>query len=834
MIKTGKNLYGFGPFRIDPNRRQLWRENRSVPLHPKTFDILLVLVQNSERVVLKDDLMKTVWPDTFVEESNLSQNISLLRKTLGDSIEERRYIVTIPGRGYRFAEKVEVIEDGTEQSAPAKITPDPPLETVAGETIQGRTLGEVLPANVGVQAQGLAQDHLVVESHTRSRLIVEEQLVSAKSLPAKRQGLRLTVVSATVLAVLVGAGAYFRLLGAPKLTEKDTVVLGDFDNRTGDQVFDGTLRQGLSAQLEQSPFLNLLSDRRIAETFKLMTQPKDAHLTPELAREVCQRTASAAVLDGSIAQIGSRYLLTLKASACSTGETLASVEAEAQDKNHILDAMGKIAFDIRRKLGESLASIQKYDVRPEDVTTPSLEALHSYSLAMKNRNGNYVLFSQLMKRAIEQDPNFAAAYAQLGVGYINIGETEQGVQYIRKAYDLRDHVSEREKLYIASHYDNMVNGDLEAARKDYEVWEEIYPHDLSPYSGLATVYYLTGDYEKLLPMVKKGSEMSGISSVSGYPGSPNIGVIWGLTFLNQIDEAKAMALKGQAQTHDPLFDLSLYQFAFLQGDDAARQHELEILVGNPTWGDGVLDDEAGTMAYVGKFTKSRELLRRAVETGLKHDKKESAASYYAQAALVEALAGNAAQAKQFVKQAMAVAGTKDTRAVSALALSLAGDTAEAAKIADDLGKRYPKDTIIQSNFLPTIGAASQLWNERNRVDGQKAIQLLAVTTPYEFGVTALDNGICLYPVFVRAQGYLASGQGPAAAAEFQKIVDYRQMVQMQPIGAIAYLGLGRAYALSHDSAKAKSEYQTFLNLWKDADPDIPILRQAKVEYAKLQ
>ena len=804
MAKAEKEryFYEFGPFRIDRDRRQLLRENQPVTLQRKTFDVLFVLVENSGKVVSKDDLLKAVWPDAFVEESNLSQHIFVLRKTLSDGVEEKRYIVTVPGRGYRFDERVNVVAVGeilVRQAAP-KLTDAPKL---ADE-----------------------KDRLVVASHTRSRMLVEEEPTPA--LPAKTKGPWIPLVALSVVASLTAAAAYLYLHRHRKLTEKDTIVLADVANNTGDPVFDVALRQGLSAQLDQSPFLNLLSDSRTAQTLSLMGKPKDAPLTPQLAREVCQRTASAAVLDGSIAQIGTRFLLTLKATACPTGETLASTGAEAIDKNHVLDAMGKIATDIRRKLGESLTSIQKYDVRPEDVTTPSLEALHSYSLAMKNRTGNFDPFVQLVKRAIEQDPNFAMAYVQLGVAYINIGENEQGAQNIRKAYDLRDHVSEREKLYIASHYDHMVNGDLEAARKDYELWREIYPRDQAPNTGLAAVYYLTGQFDKILPLVDENMELAGLR-----PSDTNIGTVWAWTFMNRIDDAKAMALKGQASTHNPLYDMSLYSFAFLQGDVAARQHELEILTGNPTWGDSALDLEANTLAYFGQFAKSREFLRRAVDAALKQDKKESAASYYAEAALAEALVGNAAQAKQFVKKALALADTKDTRAMSALALTLAGDAVQATKLAGDLGKRYPKDTIIQSNYLPTVDAAAQLRTSGSKPDPQKSIQLLASTTPYESGVTALDNGICFYPVFIRGQALLANKQGPAAAAEFRRILDTPQMVQMEPLGFMAHLGLARAYAIGGDSAKSRAEYQTFLTLWKDADADVPLLKQARAEFAKL-
>jgi DNA-binding winged helix-turn-helix (wHTH) protein len=792
MINTGRRLYEFGPFRVDPSHRVLLRENKPVPLHPKAFDILLVLVERSETVVPKDHLMKAVWPETFVEESNLAQNIFVLRKTLGDAVGENRFIVTVPGRGYRFAEKVQVVDEG---------------EGVAAE-----------------------QDQLIVESHTRSRLVVEQRAVPAKSLPGKRQGLRLGIGLAIVLAMLVGAGVYFYLPPGPKLTEKDTIVLGDFDNKTGDPVFDGTLRQGLSAQLEQSPFLNLLSDSRIAQTLSLMTQPKDSRLSPELAREVCQRTASAAELNGAIAQIGARYLLTLNAVNCSSGESLGSAEAEANDKDHVLDALGKLATQIRGKLGESLASVQKYDVPPADVTTSSLDALHTYSLAMKAATMNFLTPIRTMQHAIEQDPNFAMAYARLGVMYVNIAETQQGAEAISKAYTLRDRVSEREKLYISTRYDQMVTGDLLAARKDYELFEQIYPRDPVPIANLGVICLHLGDFDKLFSFTR--------ASIKLGPKTNDLhdsNEIWTYIFLNRFDEAKAMAVSGlKTLPDDPSYHSTLYTIAFVERDFAGMQREAQAYITNPTWGDSALNEEANSAGYFGQLARGRELTQQAADAARKQEKKETPATYDAEAAIREALAGNISVAKQSVKTALALSRSKDVEAMSALALALAGDSREATQLATELDRQFPKNTILQLNYLPTIRAAEQLWDGGGRIDPAKAIEMLAPVTPYELGITALEEGLSLYPVYVRGQALLLARNGSAAATEFQKIIQHPGIVQNEPIGALAYLGLARAYALSHDSAQAHATYQEFFALWKDADPDVPILKQARAEYAKLQ
>jgi hypothetical protein len=490
--------------------------------------------------------------------------------------------------------------------------------------------------------------------------------------------------------------------------------------------------------------------------------------------------------------------------------------------------MGKIASEIRGKLGESLASVHKYDVPPQEVSTPSLEALHSYSLAMKVRSGNFATCIPLFQRAIEQDPKFAIAYAQLGSVYINIGETVRGAENLRKAYELRGHVSEPEKFYIASHYDLLVAGDMGAARKDSELWAQIYPRDPGPTGSLAVIYFYLGDFEKLLATVQESSALSGTKD---NPKDVNPNIVWCFIFLNRLDEAKSMALEAQTRKiDDPLFHLTLYLIDFLRRDFVGMKQEAAGLVGNPTWGDEVFYYEAATAGYFGHFAQSREFTRRAADLAEKADKKQSAAVYVADAAIREALVGNSVSARERAKSALTISSGKDAEAMSAIALSLAGDSAKATQLANDLDKRFPQDTITQFNHLPTIGSAVEL-REGNSA---KAIQTLAAAAPYELGITALDAGLSLYPVYMRGEAYLAAKQGAAAASEFQKILDHPGIVQNELIGALAHLGLGRADVLSRDASKAHAAYQEFFALWKDADPDIPILKQARAEYARMQ
>ncbi len=645
----------------------------------------------------------------------------------------------------------------------------------------------------------------------------------------KRPWKILIPAAVVVIAAVIAGGLYFRSRHGATLTEKDSIVIADFTNTTSDSVFDGTLRQGLSAQLEQSPFLNLLSDERVAQTLTLMAQPADARLTRELAREVCQRTASASTIEGSISSLGSQYVVGLKAVNCRSGDVLANEQATANGKEQVLKALGEAAAKVRVKLGESLASVQKYDAPAENVTTPSLEALQAYSLgyqtAVVKRDDAAAI--PLLQRAINLDPNFAMAYARLGTDYSNLGETGRAAENIRKAYDLRERVSEREKLYIVSHYQQLVSGNLEEARKTYELWAETYPRDDIPPGNLALVYGALGDYDKALAANQEALKLSPGSGLS------YTNLVGGYLSLNRLDEATATAQEAQAHNLDnPANHLVLYEIDFLEHDTAGMEREAAGLMGKPGFEDVMLDAESDTAAYAGQFSKARELTRRASESAQRADEKETAAGYEGESAWREALAGNMSLAKQQAQAALALSNGRDVEAESAIALGLAGDAAQATRLAADLAKRFPEDTIVQSNYLPTIHAVTALQGG----GAGKAIETLAPAVPYELG-SPVQNGslnFALCPVYLRGEAYVAAHQGSAAATEFQKILDHRGVVANEPIGSLAHLGLARAYALSGDKAKAQAAYQDFLGLWKDADPDIPIFQQAKSEYAKLQ
>ena len=639
---------------------------------------------------------------------------------------------------------------------------------------------------------------------------------------------RILIAAAALILALVATGLYLRSHTSAKLTEKDTIVLADFTNTTGDPVFEGTLREGLSVQLEQSPFLSIVSEERIQQTLRMMDQSPDARLTPKIAREICQRTGSAAVLEGSVAQVGTPYLVTLKAVNCAAGQTLVSTEAQASDKDHVLNALGKVSLDIRNKLGESLGTVAKFSAPVEQATTVSLPALQAYSQGHKymDRADNMGAVP-FLQRAVSLDPSFAMAHASLGTVHSNLSERILARENMEKAYGLRNRVSEREKFYIDSHYHDLATGNLVKARETYELWEQTYPRDPVPPNNLAIIYANLGQYDKSISAgtVAKQLDPSGFS----------YGVLVGSYILaNRLVEAQSVADEAIKKSFDfSDLQIHLYFLAFLQNNATGMAQQVAYGAGKLGVEDNLLADEADTAAYSGHLGKARDFSRRAVFSAEHADQKEAAGYYEAVAALREALFGNAIEARQHVASALRLSSGRDTQFAAAMSLVRAGQIGTAQKIEKYLAEHFPEDTIVQSNNLPVISAQLALVRQNTSV----AIATLEPTALYELGTLnsyVTVSGLSLYAVYVRGEAYLAARRGSEASAEFQKILDHRSIVLNEPIGALAYLGLARAYALHGEPAKARTAYQDFLTLWKDADADIPILIAAKAEYAKLQ
>jgi serine/threonine protein kinase len=636
------------------------------------------------------------------------------------------------------------------------------------------------------------------------------------------------IAGVAVVLIAVAGGSYFFFGRRPaKLTNKDTIVLADFLNSTGDSVFDGTLRQGLSAQLDQSPFLSLISDERIGHTLALMAKPKDARLTADVARDVCERTASAATIESSISSLGSQYVLNLRAVDCRSGDVLAQEQATAGGKEQVLNALGEAATKLRGKMGESLASVSKYNAPPENVTTPSLEALQAYMLGSQTMNvaNDYTAALPHLQRAVSLDPNFAMAYLRLAECYQPLSENDLSAANAAKAYALRERVSESEKMSISSYYELVVTGNLEAARSSYQAWAQVFPRDEEPYVYLWFAYATMGDYPNANGAARQALTLNPVS------GNNTVNASYSYQWIDQLDQAKATIREAHARNVDsPWLPLVLYMVNFLQHDPAAMRQQVAAASGKPGVDDQILFLESETAAYYGEFAKGGELARRASDSALRTSEKEVAAEYRAHSAVREALAGDFAAAKQDAQAALALSAGRQAEGYSAIALGLAGDSAQAARLAADLGKRFSEDTVVKFNFVPMIRAAIALHSG----NGKQAVDALSAAAPYELGQTNSAFTFALYPVYLRGEAYLMAKQGAEAAGEFQKIVDHAGVVGNEPIGALAHLGLGRAYALSGDRAKAKIAYRDFFALWANADADVPVLVQAKGGFAKLQ
>jgi eukaryotic-like serine/threonine-protein kinase len=765
-----EQLYEFGPFRVDPARETLLKAGVAVALTPKTFQILLVLVRHGQEIVTKDDLMKTVWPDTFVEEANLSRNIFMLRKALGETAQDHRYIVTVPGRGYRLAENVHL-----------------------------------------VPGQDFA---IAAATHSRVQIEVKET----------RPWGWIALVAVILLAIAAGL---WRLLSPRRavLSAKDTVVLADFANSTGDPVFDETLRQGLVIQLRQSPFLSLISDQRIAHTLRLMGQRADARLTPEVARGVCERTGSAAILEGSIAPLGSQYVVTLQARSCRTGEVLDQEQVQAARKEDVLNALGQIASRFRNRVGESLTTIQEHNTPLAEATTPSLAALEAYSAGWKVHTAHGAMAAlPLLKRAVEIDPNFALAQATLGREYADLDESDLATESATRAWQLRDHTSDREKFFIMANYEGLATGNLEKARQNDEAWANTYPRETLPHTMLSGyVNKAAGRYEQAIVEARKAIELDPDFVIAYY----NLGV--NNVYLDRVEEAENVLGRaaGRGIEIDEFIMLE-HDIAFLKGDQAGMERAVTRArerSGGDTW---ISNKEAYALAYSGQLKKARVLSQRATDQAMQESQSERAGLWQAGASLREAFFGNATQARQRATTALNHSNNREVAFGTALALAISGDAGRAQALADDMEKRFPEDTVVRFGYLPVLRARLAL----NQGNASQAIEVLQVTGPYELGASRFLFG-ALYPIYVRGEAHLAAHQGAEAAIEFQKILDHRGVVGSDPIGALAHLQLGRAFALVGDKTKAKTGYQDFFTLWKDADPDIPILKQARAEYVTL-
>jgi eukaryotic-like serine/threonine-protein kinase len=1099
MHEKTRHFYSFGPFRLDPGECLLTLEGKPVALPPKALEALLMLVENAGHLVDKDDLMKRLWPGTFVEEANVAKQVSLLRQILSEATNGREYIETIPKRGYRFVVEVRKIAQAETGSQPQtvakanltgkKVSHYRVLEVLGGggmgvvykaedlklgrsvalkflpeeiasdakaverferearaasaldhpnictihefgehegrpfiamSLLEGQTLRDQIAAraapfptdelsNLAIQiGDGLAAAHekgiihrdikpanIFITNRNEAKILdfglakltdaidreairyqeagvpqaqsrgataelarelslsltgvamgtapymspeqvrgdkvdartdlfsfglviyematgkqafsgdtvaaLHEAILNRTPVPARKlnpelpsglgeiinralekdRNLRyqsasemrtdlqrlkrdpesgrdsmaspgvVTVPAARVaglwkiaapillVALLVAGGLYYwSHQQSKRLTDKDTVVLADFANSTGDAVFDDTLKTALNVSLRQSPFLNVLPDSEVVKTLELMTRPISTKLTPEVARELCLRVGSKAYIAGAIGSLGSEYVLGLKTVNCRSGDTLAQEQLTAASKEKVLDALGEAASKLRIELGESLATVQKFDVPLEQATTSSLEALKEYSLGWKAEGEKGPAAAMpYFQRAIELDPDFAVGYRSVGGAYSTLGEPERTCEYLTKAFQLRERASEREKLEIMGSYYFLVTGELDKAAQTYQEEIESYPREFKAYDSLGLVFGALGEYEKTTEITKQALRLAP-DTLTMY-----VNLAFFTLALERFDESRQIIGEARARKLDDyMLHHVLYALAFLGKDTAAMAEQQQWYAGKreETLGVALASD---TEAYGGHLGRARELTKRAVDSAMRADNKESGAMWHAIAAQREAAFGNFGESRQSAGEALKMAPASHMVEVeAALAFAMAGDTARAESLAQDLGKRFPLDTQMQSLWLPAIRAQLAL----DKKNPASALNALQAASPIELGQIPFvtNNTSCLYHVYIRGEAYLATGQGSAAAAEFQKIIHHSGIVWNCWTGALAHLGVARAYALQSrtsqgadaDAARVRAlaAYKDFLTLWKDADPDIPILRKAKAEYAKLQ
>ena len=757
----------FGDYELDLRTAELRRQGTQVKLQPQPAKILALLASRPGEIVTREELEEQVWgSETYVDfEHGLNSAIRQIRSVLEDNANRPRYLETIPKRGYRF------------------------IATVSGN------------------------GHRAIES---------------TDAPPQPRRLRWQVLLAAAVLLLIVAGVvvYWRRMHAP--LEKTTIMIDGFVNRTGDPIFDETIRQGLAIQLQQSPMLRVVAEEQIHDTLKMMGQAVGAGVTLGVGREVCQRANATVLLEGSIALIGNQYELVLQAVDCATGEIVASADARPQDKNHVLDAVSRLAADMRGKLGESLSSVRRYATPLAAATTPSLAALRCYTQGLQAQNNQFDYKESIswFLKAIELDPNFAMAYWSAGEAYGDLGETSSTKEYMRRAFELREPISQREKWLIEGDYYYHVVGDIVKARRSFELLANLYPDSQYAHNSVADIAEMVGDYDAGLAEYLASLRIPPQSSVSYRD------VVNSYLALNRVNDA----LKEVKQAHAAGLDANLsairYSIAFYRDDREGMAQEASAAKGKAGIEDLVLELDADTAAYFGQLRKARGLSERAADAAERSAGKEISAQYHAASAVREALFGEAGRAKEQAMIAKNYVSDRDIAYGVALAVAFSGDSKQAETLTEEIAKSFPEDTIAQCNYLPTLRAKLALAHS----NPQQAVAMLEPATLCELGLPNYSyyNWNNLYPVYVRGEAYLAAGAGAKAAGEFQKILAHRGIVLNEPIGALAHLGLGRAYAQTGDKERARAAYQEFLALWKDADSDTPVFRQAKYELSSLQ
>jgi DNA-binding winged helix-turn-helix (wHTH) protein/tetratricopeptide (TPR) repeat protein len=789
---TGGRIVRFGSFEADIDEGKLTKSGIRIRLQEQPFRILALLLESAGQVVSREQLRQELWStDTFVEfDKALNTAVGKLRAALSDSADNPRFLETVPRRGYRFI-------------APVTFPPPRPANLVpvqaATPEISASSDSEI--GQIGVMAPGFASEKV----HRR---------------PA-------TVIGAIVLLMVTAFGIYwYRHRPGFQISPQDTIMLADFVNTTGEAVFDDALRQGLEVGLEQSPFVKVLPDRKAERILKQMGRSSDERMTGRTAIEVCQRASGKVTVQGSIASLGTNYLIGLAAIRCDSGEPVANEQVQAKRKEDVVDALGRVTTRLRARLGESLPSIERYNAPLEQATTVSLDALNAYGLALStwDKKGDRESLP-IFHEAIKLDPNFAMAYGGQATVYHNLGESDLARENAAKAYELRSRVTESERATIDARYYSYVTGELEKSARVHALEVQNYPESPGAYNHLAIDDGKLGRYEESVEGLRKALRLDPTRAAT-YSNLAGM-----LLALNRVEDASAVvteAGKRQLQT-DSLMQAG-YRIAFLRGDSGEMQHLVQQSLDVPGGQSLLLSDQSNTEAYHGRYGKARESSRVAARLMEHNGDTESAANCLAQAAVREAEVGDSARASQFISEALKLSRGQDVRTLAALSMARMGRFKRAEALSQELDKEWPVGTYVQKYWLPLIRAEIDLGQGRS----SKAVDdLNLATTPIEFAIPPAMPVATLYPAYVRGQAYLAAGNARKALTEFQKFSGHSGLVANYPLGALARLGLARAYSRTGDIQKARLAYQEFFQLWKDADPDIPILRKAKAEHAKL-
>lgn len=789
---TGLQIFTFGPYRLRARERVLEQNGAPVAIPAKTLELLCVLVKNAGQLVEKRTLMDEVWPGTFVDDSNLAFQISTLRKLFDESATSPKYITTVPKRGYRFIAEISEESD----SSPARDALEPPRPPVKQPSIAP-------PANA-VAA-----------------------IPSVRSFNWSKLGIASAICLVLVLGWILMARPDAQTIAA--LSEKGAIVLADFDNKTGDPVFDGTLRQGLIVELEQSPSLSLLPEHRLRRTLALMRQPPTAPLTHDTSMAICQRTGSALLIEGSLERVGSVYVLGLRAWNCDTGALVDAAQAKAQDKERVLDVLGAMSVRFRSRLGEAAASLSRHHASLAEATTASAEALKAYTTAWSlHATRGSAEAIPLFRHAVELDPSFAIAYSALGRMYADIDQSDLSAESLRKAWDLKEHASDRERFFIATNYFSLANGNLQEARQVAESWAQTYPRDALPHTMLSGLpNKILGRFEEAVSQAAKAIEIDPDFGISYYNLAVNN------LYLQRLDAAsRALEAASTRGLDIEEFHMLAYDLAFIRQDTAAMDRIVEQTrrrSGLVSW---LTNKEAFRMAYAGHVRRARELSARAISEAEQVNERERAGLWEAGAALREAMTGNLLEARKKADAALRRTNDREVAYGAGLALALSGDWSRAQSIADQLEARFPQDTSVRFTYVPVMRAAIHL--SRHKPDA--ALQALEPARPTEISVSRSPvNSLygALYPIYFRGLALSAQGRGIEAAAEFRRIIEHSGIVVYDPVGSLAHLQLARSYRKSGDIDKTKTAYQSFFALWKDADPEIPLLRDARAEYKNL-